>query len=142
MIVPMDWPEFVEAAKAISWLTYLGTADRNGRPHVSVVAPGYLDGSVWFATRTESKKLRNIAENPEVGFHWPVGGSGPGELAAWGTATVHPETERDRIWSSGVFGYDLAQFFGSADNPALAFVEVAIDRARLMGPDFTPNRYP
>lgn len=138
----MDWEAFVEAANAINWLTYLGTADRHGRPHVSVVAPGFSDGSVWFATRTESKKLRNIGENAEVGFHWPVGSGGPGELAAWGTATIHPGAERQRIWDSGIFGYDLAQFFGSVDNPALAFVEVTIDRARLMGPDFTPDRYP
>jgi general stress protein 26 len=138
----MDWAEFVEAATAINWLTYVGTADVAGRPHVSVVAPGFSEGSVWFATRKESKKLRNIAENPQVGFHWPVGAGGPGELAAWGTSVMHSGSERDRIWNSGIFRYDLAQFFGSPDNPALVFVEVSIDRARLMGPDFTPNRYP
>lgn len=138
----MDWSSFVDAATAINWITYLGTADASSNPHVSVVAPGFSDGSVWFATRPSSKKLRNIAENPVVGFHWPVGGQGPGELAAWGTAVVHPEDEHERIWNSGFFGYDLAQFFGSPDNPDLAFVEVTIDRARLMGPDFRADRYP
>lgn len=138
----MDWARFVEAATATSWLTYLGTADVAGRSHVSVVAPGFSDGSVWFATRTESKKFGNISENPQVGFHWPVGGSGPGELAAWGVATIQPKDEHHRIWDAGIFTYDLAQFFGSPDSPALAFVEVAIDRARLLGPDFSADRYP
>jgi general stress protein 26 len=138
----MDWPGLVEAAKAINWVTYLGTADGSARPHVSVVAPGFSDGSVWFATRPGSKKLRNIRENPQVGFHWPVGGQGPGELAAWGTATIHPPEERQRIWDSGIFTYDLSQFFGSPDNPDLAFVEADIDRARLLGPKFVADRYP
>ena len=138
----MDWSAFVEAASAINWVTYLGTADASGNPHVSVVAPGFSDGSVWFATRPTSKKLRNIRENPRVGFHWPIGGEGPGELAAWGTASIRPRDEHERIWTSGYFGYDLAGFFGSPDNPALAFVEATIDRARLMGPDFEAHRYP
>ena len=138
----MDWSGFVEAATATNWFTYLGTADGSGRPHVSVVAPGFSEGAVWFATRPGSKKLRNISENPQVGFHWPVGGQGPGELAAWGTARIHPTDEHDRIWNAGIFTYDLAQFFGSPDSPDLAFVEVAIDRARLMGPDFAADRSP
>ncbi len=138
----MDWPAFVEAAKSINWVTYLGTADAEGNAHVSVVAPGFSEDAVWFATRPGSKKLRNIAENPQVGFHWPVGGQGPGELAAWGTATIRRSDEHHRIWNAGIFTYDLAQFFGSPDSPDLAFVEVAIDRARLLGPDFTADRYP
>lgn len=138
----MDWPAFVEAAKAINWVAYLGTASGDGKPHVSVVAPGFSEGAVWFATRPASKKLRNIRENPNVGFHWPVGGQGPGELAAWGTAIIHPTDEHDRIWTAGIFTYDLAQFFGSPDSPDVAFVEVTIDRARLMGPGFVADRYP
>lgn len=138
----MDWSSFVDAATAINWITYLGTADASGNPHVSVVAPGFSDGSVWFATRPSSKKLRNITENRRVGFHWPVGGQGLGELAAWGSATIHSTDEHERIWTSGFFGYDLSQFFGSPDNPDLAFVETTIDRARLMGPDFKADRYP
>lgn len=138
----MDWAGFVEAATAINWVTYLGTADGTGRPHVSVVAPGFSEGSVWFATRPASKKLRNIGENPRVGFHWPVGGQGPGELAAWGTATIQPTDQHQGIWNAGIFAYDLDQFFGAPDNPDLAFVQVAISRARLIGPDFVADRYP
>lgn len=137
----MDWSGFVEAATTTNWVTYLGTADASGRPHVSAVATGFSQGSVWFATRPASKKLRNIRENPRVGFHWPVGGQGPGELAAWGTATIHPREEHDRIWNAGIFTYDLSQFFGSPDNPDLAFVEVTIERARLLGPNFSADRY-
>ena len=134
----MKWDEFVAAATHTSWLTYVGTADAAGNPHVAVVAPGFTDGVVWFATRRQSKKYRNLLENPSVAFHWPVGtGQGPGETAAWGTAELHDsEDERRALWESGVMAYDLAQFFQSPDNPDLVFVESGIRRARLLGSDF------
>lgn len=137
----MHWSEFVAAAQEISWITYVATADDHGRPHVAAVAPGYSKGVVWFATRASSRKAKNLARNDEVAFHWPVGaGRGPGELAAWGRAIVHTgDDERRRIWDSGVMPYDLAGFWQSPENPDLVFVETAIRRARLLGPDFVPQ---
>lgn len=41
VVSPIQWEEFAAAAAAMSWVTYLGTSDRSGRPHVSVVAPGF-----------------------------------------------------------------------------------------------------
>ena len=137
----MDWDTFVAAATEISWLTYVGTSDSEGNPHVAVVAPGFTEGTVWFATRRQSKKHRNLTANPKAAFHWPVGlGTGPGELAAWGSVELHDsEAERQRLWDSGVMPYDLAQFFQSPDNPDLVFVESNIARARLLGADFVPQ---
>ena len=137
----MRWSEFVDAAREISWITYVGTADERGRPHVAAVAPGFSEGVVWFATRASSRKAHNLARNSEVAFHWPVGvGRGPGELAAWGRAVVHfGDEECRRIWESGVMSYDLEGFWESPENPDLVFVEAAVRRARLLGPDFVPR---
>jgi hypothetical protein len=133
----MDWEEFVEAAKAISWVAYLGTADAAGRAHVSVVAPGFTPGIVWVATRPGSKKFRNLLENPSAGLHWPVLSGGPGELAAWGTAATHSSREsRDRVWEDSPFSFDLSQFFGEREQADVAFVEIRLGRARLLGPEF------
>ena len=134
----MHWDTFVEAATQTSWITYVGTSDGEGNPHVAVVAPGFTEGTVWFATRRRSKKYRNLLANPKVAYHWPVGmGEGPGEVAAWGSAELHDsQDERHGLWESGVMPYDLAQFFQTPDNPDLVFVESAIWRARLLGPDF------
>jgi hypothetical protein len=139
----MEWETFAEAAVATSWVTYLGTIDSTGRPHVSVVAPGFTNGSVWFATRPSSKKFRNLEGNPEAGFHWPVGSqSAPGELIARGVARSFTAAEdRIRLWEAGVVPYDLAGFWGSPDNDDLAFVEVEIAVARLLGPDFVARRW-
>lgn len=129
----MEWDEVVDAAQRSGWTSYLGTVDAQARPHVAVVAPGFSDGTVWFATRASSKKARNLRHSTEVAFHWPVGSTeAPGELAAWGTATVHDSDEaKRRVWTSGVMPYDLAGFFGEPGNPDLVFVEVAVRRARL-----------
>ncbi len=140
---PVDWRSFVVAATATSWVTYLGTVDAGGRPHVSVVAPGFGDGSIWFATRQSSKKFRNLRVDPAAAFHWPIGNhAAPGELVARGTARIYTAPEdRRRLWDSGVLGYDPAGFFGSPDNDDLAFVEVVVEAARLLGPDFVAHRY-
>lgn len=129
----MEWERVVDAAQRSGWTTYVGTVDGQGRPHVAVVAPGFSEGTVWFATRTSSRKARNLRHHAEVAFHWPVGNAdAPGELAAWGTATLHDgEEAKRRIWATGVLPYDLASFWGQPGNPDLVFVEVAVRRARL-----------
>lgn len=134
----MTWDDFIKAARAISWITYLATTAKDGKPHVAPVSVGFTEGTVWFASRRPSRKIRNLGANPFVAFHWPVGtGSGPGELFARGTSVVHiAEDDRHRLWSGLDFAYDLAMFFQSPDNPDLAFVEVAITHASLLGPDF------
>ncbi len=138
----LAWDELVAAARSIGWVAYVGTADAGGQPHVAAVAPGFTDGSIWFATNRSSKKLRNLTANDAVAFHWPVTSGGEGELAAWGRATLYDGADAtSRIWSQGIFDYDLAQFFGSPDNDQLVFVEVRVERARLMGPDFVARRY-
>lgn len=138
----MEWQAFVDAAQATSWVTYLGTVDARGRPHVSVVAPGFTDGSIWFATRQSSRKFRNLTEDPTAAFHWPVGGEGPGELIAQGKAQLFTSADdRRRLWDSGVLSYDPVGFWGTPDNEDLAFVQVEVASARLLGPDFVPDRW-
>jgi general stress protein 26 len=129
----MEWDEVVDAATRSGWTTYIGTADAAGVPHVAVVAPGFTDGTVWFVTRASSKKLRNLRENTGVAFHWPVGNAAaPGELAAWGAATLHDSDDELRtLWDAGIMSYDLNGFFGSPDETDAVFVEVAVQRARL-----------
>jgi len=136
----MEWDEFVDAAKAISWVAYLATADARGMPHSSVVSPGFSDQRLWVATRRESKKYRNLIVNPRAALYWPVGGDGPGELSARGPVLLResPE-ERRRAWDSGYFSYDLASFFGSPDDPSVVFIEIVLERARLLGPGFVAS---
>lgn len=136
--VPLTWEEVADAAEAISWITYVATVGRDGRPHVAVVAPGMSEeGRVWFATRRDSQKHRNLIGNGEVSFHWPVStGSGPGELFVRGVARLHDtDAARQRHWNR-VVPYDMTNFWGSPDNRDLILVETRVTRASLMGPEF------
>ena len=138
----MEWPAFVEAATSTGWVAYLATADAAGRPHSSVIAPGFSDGTIWFGTRVTSKKFRNLLVTPAVAFHWSVTDGGAGEASASGTASLHETTEQRRaVWDSGVFAYDLAGFFGSPENQGMAFVECQVSSALVVGPDHVALRY-
>ena len=65
----MDWSSFVQAASATNWFAYLGTADDSGRPHVSVVAPGFshpfqrVVDAIDDASRRISQSIIKIEEN-------------------------------------------------------------------------------
>lgn len=136
---PLTWREVADAAEAISWITYVATVGRDGRPHVAVVAPGLSEEArIWFATRRDTQKHRNLVANGEVALHWPVTtGAGPGELFARGVARLHDsDAARRRLWNA-VVPYDMARFWGSPDNPDLILAEVRATRATLTGPEFT-----
>jgi general stress protein 26 len=135
---PLTWQEVADAAESISWITYIGSVGRDGRPHVAVVAPGLAqEGRVWFATRRNTQKHRNLVANGEVSFHWPVTtGSGPGELFARGVARLHDsDAARHEHWNR-VVPYDMTSFWGSPDNRDLIMVESRLTRVSLMGPEF------
>lgn len=138
-MTPLTWEEVADAAEAISWVTYVATVRPDGSPHLAVVAPGLAEeGRIWFATRRQSRKYRNLIANGETAFHWPVTtGSGPGELFAAGVALLHDtDSARRRLWNQ-VVPYDMTNFWGSPDNPDLVFVESTVRRATLVGPEFT-----
>lgn len=139
----MEWTEFETGARQTSWVAYLATADRTGRPHVAPVAPGFSDGTLWVATRRSSTKFRNLTENTSVALHWPVtGGAGPGEIFARGTARLwSTEADRIRLWAEAPMPYDLSQFFGTPDNADLAFVEISVSDASILGPDIQRRRW-
>lgn len=139
----MTWDDFVAGATVVSWLTYVGTAELDGRPHVAPVSPGFTQDTIWFATRTGSRKFRNLLENPRASFHWPVGGTeGPGELFARGTAQLHTSlADRHRLWTEANLPYDPTNFFGGPETPDVAFVETTIVTASILGPDFQRRTY-
>lgn len=139
----MQWNDFVAAAQEVSWVTYVGTSDASNRPHVAAVSPGYTPGTIWFATNTSSIKFRNLVENPVAAFHWPVGGgAGPGELFARGAVALHTdELARHRLWTEANLPFDPAGFFGSPDNPQLAFVETKVTTASILGANFQRTVY-
>jgi general stress protein 26 len=101
----------------------------DGRPHVAI-AGAVVDGEVlWFGTRASSGKARNIAVNPDVAMMW----SPAAEVYVRGVAElVHDVDEKRRIWSSGIFPFDLATFFGSPENEDFVFVKIRPQSATVL----------
>jgi general stress protein 26 len=114
----MNW---TDVTAHLTGLAHVATVTTDGRPHVAI-AGAVVDGDVlWFGTRASSGKARNIAVNPEVAMMW----SPAAEVYLRGVAELIDDVEeKRRMWSSGIFPYDLAMFFGSPENQDFVFVRV------------------
>jgi general stress protein 26 len=122
----MKW---TDVAEHISGYAHLATAAPDGTPHVSLAA-ATLDGDLlWIGTRASSGKARNIAANRRVALMWTPAA----EVHVRGTAELVDDLdEKRRVWSSGIFDYDLSSFFGSPDDADFVFVRVRPQSATVL----------
>lgn len=119
----LTWDQATSDCAELGGGAYLATVGADGRPHVAWVSLGYRDERIWFSTFASSQKAHNLRHAPEVALHWPERAD---RLAfARGTARlVDDRAESDLLWDAGILDYDLADFFGTRDNPDLLFVEI------------------
>lgn len=109
---------------------HLATANDEGEPHVSKVAPVVDGDSVLFATRRKSGKARNFEGNPRVSLMWSGNNA---ETHLWADVeSIDDLATRERMWTSGVFPYDPESFFGAFDNPDVLLVRLRPKRAVAM----------
>lgn len=122
----MNW---TDAAAHATGLAHLATAAADGTPHVSMVSAALEGDVLWIGTRASSGKARNIAVNPRVALMWTP----TAELYVWGVAELVGDVdERRRVWTSGIFEFDLAPFFGAPERPNFVFVKVRPLAATLL----------
>jgi general stress protein 26 len=122
----MNWTEVCEH---LGGLAHCATATPDGRPHVALAAVAVDGERLWFGTRASSTKARNIAVNPQVALMW----SPAAEVYVRGVAELVDDTdEKRRVWDAGLFDYDLATFFGSADDPDFVFVRIQPQSATVL----------
>ncbi|MFM7045241.1 MAG: pyridoxamine 5'-phosphate oxidase family protein [Ilumatobacteraceae bacterium] len=111
-------------------LAHLSTASPAGDPHVAVVAPAREADLIWVAARTSSRKVANVRHNPKAALVWQGNGA---ETYLWGGALVVADlAEKSRLWSSGLFPFEMAGFFVSADSPDWALIRIIPDRVVAM----------
>ena len=86
-----------------------------------VVFPAFEGERVWIATKPSFAKTRQISLDPHVELFWETGASRPApHLTLTGVARrIDDQTEKDRVWSSKLFGYDLAEFWPSGTCQAI-----------------------
>lgn len=109
---------------------HLSTSSVAGEPHVSIVFAARDGATLWFAARTRSGKVANLRRNPLAALMWQGNGA---ETYLWGTARlIDDAATKQRVWTSGLFPYDMAGFFTSADSPDWLLVEVTPNKAVAM----------
>jgi general stress protein 26 len=120
-------------ASSLSPWAHLATVGADGTPDVTPVHPAWDGGTLWAMVFTESVKVRNSADNPNVALHWQVTEAGDG-VEVWGTASVHTDLETKRRLWTGVFDYNLSDFApgGPDDSPQVAFLAVQPTRALII----------
>ena len=126
----MDLNDVKAEGKRLSPWAYMATVGADNAPDVVPVHPGWEGDVLWTMCGTDSVKVRNIAHNPNVAFHWQVDETGDG-LEMWGTAALFTDLDTKRRLWSGEFDYDLSAFApgGPDDSPATAFIAVTPTRA-------------
>ena len=137
----LDWNHVREACTALADGAYLATTRHDGHPHVAWVGIGFDPDAerLWTATYRSSQKAKNLRHDRRVALHWP---ERPDRLIFMRGAArlVDDPAERRALWSREVLPYDQEQFYGSADNPELLYVELAPVVVSIHDGD--PNRPP
>ena len=105
------WKKVHDAASKLTW-AYLGTV-RDGQPKVRVVHPAFEGEKVWIATGRDSAKAKQIAADPRVELFYQVGTEFTHLTVTGDARLVDDPGEKERIWNSKIFDYDLSQFWPS-----------------------------
>jgi len=111
------WQRVRENSNKLTW-AYLATVDGN-QPKVRVVHPAWEGDKLWIATGRTSAKARHVERNPKVELFYQVGPEFIHITVTGDASFVDDAREKERVWNSGIFDYDLKQFWpsghGSAD---------------------------
>jgi general stress protein 26 len=126
--------EFIRRAHA-AVLCNVATTDRRGRPRSRVLHTLWEGRTGWIASGRTSFKAKHIAREPRVSLTYMADPFKPVYLdcvAAWNDDPA----EKRRLWAlfgatPPLLGYDLAQFFGSVDNPDFGLLRLTPERIEL-----------
>jgi general stress protein 26 len=141
----LDWNTVRTACTSIADGAYLATTRHDGHPHVAWVGIGFDANAetMWTATYRSSQKAKNLRHDHRVALHWP---ERPDQLIFMRAVArlVDDADERRSLWDRTVLPYDQEQFYGSADNPELLFVELTPVVVSIHDGDPTqpPRRFP
>jgi pyridoxamine 5'-phosphate oxidase len=111
------YAEAVQAEQSFADGMALATSDSRGRPSVRVVLfRGMSEGGLRFFTNLESRKARELAENPRAAlmFHWAVLGR---QVRFEGSVERLPDEEADAYFRARPRGSQLAAWASPQSQP-------------------------
>jgi general stress protein 26 len=105
-----DKQKIVEIMKKASSFAFLATGDGD-QPRVRPVTPIVEDDmSIWVATSAESRKVKQIKQNPKISLAFAQHPEGEKAATVIGEAEIVANMEqKKRIWE--LAPYDLSQYF-------------------------------
>lgn len=111
----------------------LATATRDGTPHIVGIMYKFVNGHLYFATGTSTKKARNIKDNPNVAVHIssrryiiPVGP--PDSLQFSGTAQILSRDDPEIVSLLNAGKLKTITGFGVLKEPDLCFLKIKPSR--------------
>jgi general stress protein 26 len=131
--------EFIEKVHKIVWCN-VATLDTENRIRSRVLHPIWEGSTGWIATGRTSLKAKHLEHNPSVSLAYIADPLKP-VYAECTAAWIDDPLEKKRIWdwfgsTPSPLGYDLAQFFGSLDNPGYGVLKLTpwrIELGNLLG---------
>jgi len=105
-----DEQKIVSIMKDNSLHAYLATCDGD-QPRVRIVSPVVEDDmSIWVTTRSTSRKVKQLGENPKICLAFVEPPEGEKSVTVIGEAQIIPDLEkRRRVWKLAPF--DLYEHF-------------------------------
>lgn len=130
---------FVERVNSLVFCV-MATQDTHNRLRSRMIHVYWEGGVGWTASNPGSLKARHIAQNPHVSLTYAQDPFKPIYVACKAAWDNDPVTKA-RVWdlftnAPPPLGYDLAQFFGSVDNPnygVLRFTPWRIELGDMQG---------
>lgn len=125
MSAPLNWSEVTADMKG---LASLATVTPDGQPHVAIVSPTEVDGTIWIGINRSSAKARNLGAAPQAALVW----SEEAELYLWGEAELVDDLDVKRSMWADAWSYDPAMFFQTPENEDYLLIKVTPTRAMRM----------
>jgi len=127
----LTWYEEAEKAGApFAEAFALATADASGRPAVRfVLFKGLVSGTLRFVTNLESRKARELAENPRASlvFFWPATGR---QVRMEGTVAQAPVADSDRYFQKRDRVTQLGAWASAQSRPIATRADLETELAR------------
>ena len=122
--------EKVMAMIAKAQFAMLGTYDAEGRCHsrpMAAVEHEDADGALWFFTRADSRKLREIGADPRVTLDYSDPGAKNWVSALGRAAIVDDRAKVDELWMEPLRTW----FPEGRDDPAIRLIRVELESAEF-----------
>ena len=125
---------FVERSRTAS----LATLGADGTPHLIAMWYGYVDGTIYFETKTKSQKAVNLRRNPTAVVLIESGDTYDQlrGVSFEGSCTLIADTDDDEYWRAAVNVYE--RYHGPYDEAARPLVELMMNKRVVVR--FEPTR--